>query len=378
MEERKKKLIEFLKIPTMSKKEHLVRDFIQKELDRLEIEYTTDSKGSVFLLRKNTPLLSAHMDAVSSKSDLALLQFIGEYDGEIKGMGNIGADDKVGCFIILELLRDENYRNKFSFVFSVEEEIGANGIIHFCNNYKKRIKKCKWFLVLDRKGYNDFISSENDYGIKEFEDEAIKLIGKYGYKATHGIFSDADTISDIISGANMSVGYYNAHSDDEKVIYNDVVRAIDVTKDLINNLNNKFIAPSKTRHDYNDDYNEYSEYEDYNDYIIRKKDESYNKEQGYSSKISILGEDIFKRKEKAKNEYYALLCDEDESYENNRIDRIKILIDEIERIEEILWINYETGTSEDEKAYNDFISKIESIKYDCYKLKDEYERLNSV
>lgn len=211
-------LIEVLKIPTMSKKEWFVRKYMADAMPCLE----SDAFGNLTCLRPNTPLISAHMDSVGSPAAQALLPYIQVFrDKSIRGLDNIGADDKVGLALALALY--EHYGDQLSYAFFVQEEIGCLGSKDFVRQeaHTAALADCNWYAVLDRRNASDFICSQNNYGSKEFEEAAMAIIGEesqFGFKPERGLFSDADSICGILSGANFSVGYYEPHSSNEYVM----------------------------------------------------------------------------------------------------------------------------------------------------------------
>lgn len=219
----KEMLLELFRMYAPSGSEDPVVDFIAEKLDAMGIKYTKDENGNIFNFNnEGKPLLSAHTDCVGKAECGWYVNFVNIFpygkDEIMKGMGNIGGDDKCGVFLILlTLLKHPDY----NFCFSVGEEVGGtDGIKHI--DFKKMkedgiIEKIPYALVLDRRNMGDIICSLNSYGSKEF-DEALSEIGKpFGYKSERGSVSDANTISDYMNCANLSVAYHNAHTKTEFV-----------------------------------------------------------------------------------------------------------------------------------------------------------------
>jgi di/tripeptidase len=172
--EEKELALKLFRTYSPSASESDISDIIKEELDKLKIEYYNDTNGNIFWFdNPGMPLLSSHMDQVSSDPDGgALIAFtnIIPYgtDEVIKGMGNIGGDDKCGIFLILLALR---MNPKFNFVFSVEEESGGiKGIksIDFKTlKDDENFKTIPYALILDRRNNGDIICSQNNYGTKQ-------------------------------------------------------------------------------------------------------------------------------------------------------------------------------------------------------------------
>lgn len=225
-------------------------EYVKNILDELKIPYFVDPYGNIYNLdNENVPLLSAHMDTVRKSSDFCIGAFLTEEEDaeEIFSGGILGGDDKCGVYLILKVLESGR---KANFIFSRDEEIGCLGIKALLRpNWKEnteltdKIKNnCLYCLVLDRKGNSDIICYNNNYGTIEFENalEKISNEGKFGYKGATGLCSDANTIRDFISTANLSVGYFNPHSAKEYIIKNDLKKAYDYVLAIIDNLDTKF------------------------------------------------------------------------------------------------------------------------------------------
>ena len=234
-------------------------DYVKEFLASIKVPYEVDSYGNIFNLNnENVPLLSAHMDTVRKNDDFCIGAFLTEEEDsdKISSGGILGGDDKCGVYIILKALEEGK---KVNFIFSRDEEIGCLGIKALLkpNWVENKVladkirNNCLWCLVLDRRGNSDIICTKNSYGSKEFE-EALKKAsdeGGFGYKPESGLCSDANTIRDFISTANISVGYFKPHSKDEYIVKADLQKAYDYTIYLIDNLTYKFEA-SKVTYNY--------------------------------------------------------------------------------------------------------------------------------
>jgi len=126
---------------------------------------------------------------------------------------NMGADDRLGCFIISELIKDRP--RDFIFALFDQEETGGIGSSDFVKSpeFAEICKKTSCFLGLDRRGDSDMAS----YGSES--DEFLEVIRKIPeYKEAMGSFTDVATLGDSsnISCVNFSVGYYSEHTSSEK------------------------------------------------------------------------------------------------------------------------------------------------------------------
>ena len=124
----------------------------------------------------------------------------------------LGADDRVGVFLILSMVK-QGLRP--SILFTTDEESGSASGRHFAETYRKSFhqKNIKYIMQLDRSGYNDsvFYQCEN----KNFE----KYINTFGWETARGSFSDISVLCPVlkIAGVNLSIGYFNEHSQTEMI-----------------------------------------------------------------------------------------------------------------------------------------------------------------
>lgn len=215
---------------------------VKRELRKMKIPFMTDSEGNIFNLNnKNRPLLSAHMDTVQRAKDITQAFDIGfNIDKELifRGESCIGADDKVGVFIALEQLRRTPTVN---FLFTTGEESGALGSKYFVKdpkNVEKLQKNVSYGLILDRKNGYDIIGESNSYCTKEFQ-ETLKDLG-YGYSPTWGSLSDANTLKVYFSCVNLSVGYYNPHTDNEYVNIEEMENCQDFIAEILETVTSRY------------------------------------------------------------------------------------------------------------------------------------------
>jgi tripeptide aminopeptidase len=275
----KKLLLEIFRIPAMSYHEEAMANFIKKKLNEFNIPYKQDAKGNIYNISyKNRPLLSAHMDTVQDVNDTLLVDFIKIKGSYLSGYGVIGGDDKCGIYIILETLKDR----EMNFVFFVEEESGGNGSTEWIKD--RNLDHIPYGLVLDRMGKGDIICSKNDYGTKEFETFLHEIGKDFGFSPAIGTFSDADSLNELISCANLSCGYYGAHTKHEFVMLEDLENTFKYVNAIISNVKEKFEKPKKTKYDWRKNrggiygYGDYEYGDDYYLYGSGKKKEESEKE----------------------------------------------------------------------------------------------------
>ena len=278
----KELILDIFRTPAQSGRERAMQDYIVNILKNNNVEYKLDDIGNVYNIdQEDKPLLCAHMDTVQDDEDAKLAEFINLRRGILSGYGVIGGDDKCGIYIILDLLI--NGRRDFNFLFCVEEEIGLVGSSNFVS--KIDISFIPYGIVLDRRGQENIICTNNNYGTKKFENIISKIGKDFGYSPTTGASSDADRLSEQISCANLSVGYFNPHSKNEFVIVPALVNAEKYVESIIDNIKEKFKAPP-ARHAYygnrragrwNYDDNYYNNYGPDENYPYKNLGNKFNK-----------------------------------------------------------------------------------------------------
>jgi tripeptide aminopeptidase len=228
-EQFKHKLIELLSIPGESGNEGQIRQVIRGKLRPLVDDLFVDQAGNVCAAihcgEGPTVLLSAHMDIYQElKTHREIIQ-----DGTIlrSTEGILGADDRAGITVVLELIHRihrTNFNGTLKVAFTVEEEIGLIG--------SQELER--WFLadvdaaiVVDRRGTRDIVTScsgiipfcSEEYGLL-FE-QAGKIVGMDDWKVTEGGSSDTRVLSEKfgIPSVNLSAGYRHEHTEREMVDY---------------------------------------------------------------------------------------------------------------------------------------------------------------
>lgn len=167
-------------------------------------------------------LLVAHMDTVHRTTP----NTIKEVDGKISSPQGIGGDDRCGIFIIMNIVKNLHC----SVLLCEDEEIGGVGARKFAKSPFIKELNVNYMIEFDRANATDavFYSCANE----EFIDFVTDVTG---YREAHGSFSDISIIapSAKIAAVNLSCGYYKAHTTDEYVVYDEMMRTIEVAKVLI-------------------------------------------------------------------------------------------------------------------------------------------------
>ena len=101
----------------------------------------------------------------------------------------------------------------FRIIFTADEEIGGVGAKQIDPSV---YADAKWMLELDRKNDKDFIQTSG--GTRLCSDEFAQKFLDMGFELAQGVFTDVNVFKEqmySVNMANISIGYYNPHTDDE-------------------------------------------------------------------------------------------------------------------------------------------------------------------
>ena len=218
------------KIIRMNKKD--LFDFLEIELAQVykNIDTNGELRNFLFCEGEEPVMVVAHLDTVFEDfskpysayqtNNLRKMYDFTEpkeiYHDQIKGVmwspDGLGADDRVGVFMILSLVRAGA---RPSILFTTDEESGSASGYDFALRYKHKFQNygIKYLMELDRSGVNDCVFYNCD------NPDFTKYIEGYGFKTNIGLFTDISVICPIIkiAGVNLSVGYWNEHSKTEMI-----------------------------------------------------------------------------------------------------------------------------------------------------------------
>ena len=233
-------LKEVLSIQSYSRESGAMEQYIIAQLEKIDnIKYWQDEYDNIFVIKGNdkkiVPCFVSHTDTVH---EIIPYYKVIEDDGVLFSINpktyervGVGGDDKVGIYICLKALQAFNH---FRCVFFANEEIGCIGS-NSCD--MSFFDNCTVVLQADRKGNSDFIDFTNGLEIfgDDFFDTIQTLLTKYNYKVKEGIYTDVGTLKQRgleVAAANISCGYYDAHSDNEYVVIEDVEKCKDLMFDI--------------------------------------------------------------------------------------------------------------------------------------------------
>lgn len=161
-----------------------------------------------------------------------------------------GFDDKSGIYSIIKIL-EAGYRPHI--IFTDFEEVGGVGAQQLVIDYPKLPFSCDFLIELDRRGKNDAVFYDCDNWFFK------KYITSFDFKESIGSFSDISFIGPIWDRAavNLSVGYMDEHSDNERLYCNWCDETIEKVKVILDNLTHTQYVYKKKNHNptYNFDFN---------------------------------------------------------------------------------------------------------------------------
>lgn len=262
---------------------------MRKFLKRVAREYcgatdiVQDNIGNLLITKGESdtyPCVAAHIDQVQENhsKDFRVVEIDGDavgYSIKSHSQQGLGADDKNGIFICLEMLRKYD---AIKVAFFVGEETGCVGSSAVDLSF---FADCRYIIEPDRMGKSDLITSmfcgavcSNDF---------IEAIGyeSYGYKIKQGSVTDVGTLVERgvgISCLNLSCGYYDAHTDNEICVLSELENCLDFVSHIIDTLGDVY------PYEYNDTYynyytgkrkNKYSNYNWQDDYYGYYEEDYY-------------------------------------------------------------------------------------------------------
>lgn len=133
--------------------------------------------------------------------------------------GVLGADDRVGCYFISELKK-----YGYSVLLCNGEESGGLGAI-------KAADQCdftgiKLFVEFDYPGYLQ-------YGVYAPQEKKLHgLARSFGYKECIGSFTDIAILNEL-PGINLSVAYYNQHTDKEYINIIECAKSLEIAESFL-------------------------------------------------------------------------------------------------------------------------------------------------
>ncbi|UKK52696.1 hypothetical protein [Prevotella sp. E2-28] len=235
-------LFQLYAIHSPSGNEKRMRKFLKKYIwaNCGEVKIEQDEHGNLLCTKGESdtyPCLASHIDQVQDHHSKDFKVF--EYNGDVFAWSaksheqqGLGADDKNGIFICLELLKKFDV---MKVAFFVGEEVGCKGSSAVDLGF---FKDCRFIVEPDRRGGGDLIT-EMSVG-KVCSDDFIAATGykEFGYTFARGTITDVGELVERgvgISCLNLSCGYYDAHTDNEMTILDELENCLALVNNIVEN-----------------------------------------------------------------------------------------------------------------------------------------------
>ena len=254
------RLKEILSVPTHSRNEELMIEYLKGVLTDKGYEHYVDVHGNIYATKGVTewyPCFVAHTDTVHVVNEnLTVIQeelkgkvTLRGIDGVSGKPSGIGGDDKCGVYLALEML---NTLPNVKIALFVSEEIGCKGSMYADPEFFKNV------------GY------AIQYDSPEGDSMSLTLMGRYLYNqesdfstkvkgliTEHGIknwayhpYTDVWQIMEKFNIAclNLAAGYYRYHTENEYVVVDEVQNGFELGLKLVEQLGeNKYENPKEER-----------------------------------------------------------------------------------------------------------------------------------
>ena len=241
---------ELMSVPTSSSNEYRLVTFIILWARRNNIHYEFDDYGNVYLTKGEIkegeyyPCVTAHLDSVQSKQKTyaqagqplqvktRVSTINKKHEIYVDGMG-IGGDDKAGVLIGLSMF---SHLNTLKACFFLEEEIGCKGSAKLNKEWFKNVGYVMGFDSPDLNRAAYACSGVKLFSANFFKTYMQDICKKHGLtKFQSEPFTDVKEIREQtgIMCMNFGSGYYNAHSEREYCVIEDMDTACRMGVELI-------------------------------------------------------------------------------------------------------------------------------------------------
>lgn len=238
-------LKQLYQINSYSGNEDEIRRFVLQQIDDLPLRVDVDNYGNILITKGNAekyPCVAAHLDEVHQPSVRNLQEEHGAIfavDENSEPVG-IGADDKNGVWIVLQLLRQIETMKAVLFVR--EEKATFEGYRHGSDDCELVFfNDVNFVLQCDRKGAGDLVTYCTKKEIRLCDDDFVPewILQKYGYAPVEGGVTDVVHLRQRglqIPCCNISCGYYNAHKSEEYTNVAELQNSFEFVKTLVSTL----------------------------------------------------------------------------------------------------------------------------------------------
>jgi hypothetical protein len=193
-------------------------EFLEKYVDSLP-GAKMDSYGNRYVVVEGgneNIMFSCHSDTVHRSGGRQQVLYDPHLKHFFKADGMpLGADDGVGVWLMRNMVKAGV---PGFYVFHQGEEIGGQGSSYIAEYEQEVLKKIDIAIAFDRRGTKDIITHQAGGRCcsDRFAADMAKLLGNGYVACSGGIFTDtANYTSHVSECTNLSVGYYNEHTQNE-------------------------------------------------------------------------------------------------------------------------------------------------------------------
>ena len=219
----KGKYFEYIFSLTQKQMKAVAADELKKHFAAQNI---VETKEYIYAIGDIPIALVAHLDTVWEDAP-PRFTFFDPFKNVMWAPNGLGADDRAGVIAIFEILRTGLRPHV---IFTTDEEIGALGaeaLVHEDCPFKD----LRYLIELDRRGKNDCVFYDCE------TEDFINYVESFGFETAMGSFSDISILCGAweVCGVNLSIGYYNEHTQREMLflnsMYNTITRVIKMLKE---------------------------------------------------------------------------------------------------------------------------------------------------
>lgn len=215
-----------LLIKLFKMKDYELHDYLHNKLAKVYgVNKLVNKKGKYLVAVGSKVGLVAHLDVVGDIPPNNIV-YNKKYITAIDSI--LGADDRVGVFIILKML-ERGF--KPTIIFTHDEEKGCIGATDFTYDFEDI--GVNYLIQLDRRG-GGVVFYDND------NQEFLEYVLSFRNKEEFGSFSDISILCPNcnVSGCNLGVGYFNEHTKGEYQDLDILADTIDVVDRMLQDENN--------------------------------------------------------------------------------------------------------------------------------------------
>lgn len=192
---------------------------LQQVLPLGKLEFVDGMGNFAVSVGASDTLFTCHTDTVHRAGGV---NFFTEKDGFLLADGApLGADDGAGIAILYHMMK---HKVPGTYLFCRAEEVGGQGSQYIADTNPLWLKQFKRAIAFDRKGTSDVITHQGSRCASDSFGMALSLAlseahdGLLYAPSAYGVFTDTANFTYLIPECtNVSVGYYNEHSQNEKL-----------------------------------------------------------------------------------------------------------------------------------------------------------------